>query len=63
MGMDRSEIVCLMKVSAMLYNRPGKNTQVPARFYWDPGMNSLSELPKSQCKQRSVAGFDMVNEF
>ena len=42
-------------------SRPGKNTRVPVRWYRDPGMTSLSLLPESQCKQWSVAGFDMFS--
>ena len=35
----------------------GKYTQVPAWWYQDPVMNSLSGLSESQCKQRSVVRY------
>ena len=32
--------------------------RVPARWYRDPGMNSLTRLPEWQCKQRRAAHFN-----
>ena len=45
----------------MLWFRPGKNTQVPARWSSGLDMNSHSGIPQYQCKQILAAYFNSYN--